>query len=314
MITSDPIQVDREIRLALTEVSLLADQIVGDEAGLRLLGLDESSDFAQSRHPDMLPPARSFRIGQQVDRLQAYVLQQHGFETIADDIKWLRITLERVFSPAVLAEYALERETGIAETGSELANLPGPMEPDGGEIPLGYFHRGLLMRLVELATARLKVDLGDRLTIADLALLTGKREATVTTTAYRKVFVSYEEAGKRYVEVADAMPWLLANSFVPTERLGPAAASTSAQAHDEEYVFVPVSKDGSTFTPSCGSGGRYTIGEKGAEQKYDSYDDALTALQHMPTPRWRRPAPSGVPSIVTGIRFERLPRRQIDNA
>ena len=57
----------------------------------------------------------------------------------------------------------------------------------------------------------------------------------------------------------------------------------------ERLIFVPVARDGSLFHPDLVRGGKYQIGAKGEEQYFDNFDDALTALNAMPIPRWRRP-------------------------
>src|SRR3546814_14593698 len=145
-----------------------------------------------------------------------------------------------------------------------------------------------------------------------MALRTGKRDANLATTAHRKVFPTYEENGKRYAEVGDVLPWLEANGYTATQKVDDHDIPESAHGPAEEYWFVPVAKDGSAFLSHCASGGHFTIGEKGAEQKFDDYFEALEQLQRMRTPRWRRPGPSGVPGIVAGVRSDRMSRRAID--
>lgn len=309
-----PLQLSREIRLAIVELTLLADAAIGETAGLRMLGMEDTSDFAQSRHPDDLPNPDGFSIGQAVERLRKYVHEQVWDDRIAQDIRWVGVVVERVFSPAVLAEYAADKDADVAALGAERVDIPAPFEEGSGEIPFCYFHLGLLDQLVRHAQARLKVDQDERLTMSEMALLTGKRDANLATTAHRKVFPTYEENGKRYAEVTDVLPWLEANGYIPTKGVDYHDIPESAYASVEEYFFVPVAKDGSAFLPNCASGGRFTLGEKGAEQKVDDYFVALETLQRMRTPRWRRPGPSGVPGIVTGVRFERMSRREIERS
>ena len=309
-----PLQLNREIRLAITELALLADTVIGEGAGTYMLGLEETSDFTKSRHPDDLPDPSAFELGKSVDRLRRYVHDQVWQDEIRDDIYWVGIVVERIFSPAVLAGYAEEKEADAHRTGAERIEIPGPFEPGAGDIPLGYFHLGLMEQLVKVAQARLKVDQDERLTMSDMALLTGKRDSNLATTAHRKVFPTYEEGGKRYAEVVDVLPWLEANGFIPTKGVDYHDIPEAAYASAEEFYFVPVAKDGSAFTPSCASGGRFTIGEKGSEKKVDDYYEALEMLQRMNTPRWRRPGPSGVPGIVSGVRFERMARRDLEKA
>lgn len=65
-------------------------------------------------------------------------------------------------------------------------------------------------------------------------------------------------------------------------------------------IRVPVAADGTTFGPDLSRRGYYTVGEKGSEEKYASFDAALGALNRMDKPRWRRPNPAGNWGIVSG--------------
>ena len=82
----------------------------------------------------------------------------------------------------------------------------------------------------------------------------------------------------------------------------------------ENINGVPVSRDGSWFSPDTVSGGRYTIGPKGAERKIANYFEALAELMKMPTPRWRRPNGQGNRGIVAAVRFDRVRRLDLDLA
>lgn len=306
--THSPDLLDREVRLAITHLALLTEWAIGDDASLRMLDLPGDSHFPDTRHPDELPPVTDYEIGRRISTLEAYVHAQRWADTVAADIQQLRFVVEGVFPPSVVAAYEAEK------AGGEWEHVPAPFEEGAGDVPLGYFHNGLMTQLVDLAAARLKVDQDEPLTMGEIALLTGKRDATVTTTAYRKVFPTYEHDGKRYAATADVLPWLVQNGYLPTQGKDEAIDSSPTPEHVEDYLFVPVARDGSIFAPSCASGGRFTIGEKGSETRFDSYIDALEALQRMPTPRWRRPGPKGVPGIVAGVRFERLARSRVEAA
>lgn len=307
-LTYSPDRLDREVRLAIAHLSFLTEWTIGEDAGLRMLDLPKDSHFPDTRHPDELPPVTDYEIGRRVSTLESYVHSQQWANSVADDIRRIRFMIEGVFPPSVVAEYEAEKADG------EWEHVPGPFENGAGDVPLGYFHNGLMSQLTDLATARFKVDQDEPLTMGEIALLTGKRDATVTTTAYRKVFPTYEHDGKRYAATADVLPWLVQNGYLPTQgRDDPSAAAPTAE-REEEYLFVPVARDGSIFAPSCASGGRFTVGEKEGETKYDNYQSALEALQRMPTPRWRRPGPKGAPGIVAGVRFERLARSRVEAA
>ncbi|NGQ92454.1 hypothetical protein G5V65_16280 [Rhodobacter sp. HX-7-19] len=76
-------------------------------------------------------------------------------------------------------------------------------------------------------------------------------------------------------------------------------------------VFVPVAADGSHFHPGLERGGKFMIGAKGEEVSYPSFNEALSALQKMATPRWRRPNEAGNWGIVSGRDWKRIERSQL---
>lgn len=78
----------------------------------------------------------------------------------------------------------------------------------------------------------------------------------------------------------------------------------------DRTIFVPVARDGSIFNPSLLRGGLYQIGAKGEEQHFASFSEALSALNAMPVPRWRRPNEKGHWGIVSGIAWQRVERQQ----
>lgn len=304
-------QLTREAQLLVTELALLADFVIGDDAGLRALGLEADSDFAQTRHPDDLGEITSMALFKHVTRLERYVRDQEWAREIGSDVSALQLAVERTFSPAVLHGYEMERQTH-----GEMDVLDAH-EIGAGDVPFGYFHRGILADLAARAAARLKVDQGERLTMAEIALLLDVREPTVITNAHRKNFPTLEDENRRYAEPVEVLPWMLKQGYVPTKglpgALGSAHKAEPAEAIDD-LVFVPVARDGTWFSPDCRASGRFTIGAKGAEEKYSDYFTALEALVRMHTPRWRRPNANGIPGIVTGIRFDRMRRADLERA
>lgn len=306
-------QLFRETQLLATELALLVDYAIGEGAGVRALALDAAGDFAQSRHPDDLDEVRGMAVWQHIRRVEDYVQHQEWHEAVPADTHSLGLIVERTFSPAVIAEYEAERADADADA------IPGAFEEGAGDVPVGFFHRGILADLVALARARLKVDEGERLTMADIALLLDVKEPTVVTNAHRKNFASVEDGNRRYAEPADALPWMIKQGYLPTRRssgeAAPAAAEVPADAKaGDNLLFVPVARDGTWFSPECRSGGRYTVGAKGEEVKFTDYFEALAALVKMPTPRWRRPNANGIPGIVAGVRFDRVSRAELERA
>lgn len=88
------------------------------------------------------------------------------------------------------------------------------------------------------------------------------------------------------------------------------SVGSAASFDSERLIFVPVARDGSTFHPGLKRAGAYQIGAKGEESHFDSFDEALTALNAMPVPRWRRPNEQGNWGIVSGVAWQRIERGQ----
>lgn len=86
-------------------------------------------------------------------------------------------------------------------------------------------------------------------------------------------------------------------------------ANAPAWPMPEANIRVPFSKDGSFFSPMLRRPltGEYTVGKKGCELRFDSFDLALTYLQRMPAAMWRRPNAKGNWGIVTAVRWDYLP-------
>ncbi|KGJ92089.1 ASCH domain-containing protein [Thalassotalea sp. ND16A] len=62
---------------------------------------------------------------------------------------------------------------------------------------------------------------------------------------------------------------------------------------------VPYAKDGTYFGKHLFKKGWYTVGEKGDEQKFSSYEQAISYLKKMKTAKWLRPNPKGNWGIVS---------------
>lgn len=119
-----------------------------------------------------------------------------------------------------------------------------------------------------------------------------------------------------------AVTWVKLNGGItttPTKRLEPSIKApkvvtekrpptsqpvTSAQPATQNAVTkVPVAKDGTAFTPELARNGFFTVGEKGDEQKFGSYDEALHYLRKMNKAKWRRPNDKGNWGIVSAVEW-----------
>lgn len=54
-------------------------------------------------------------------------------------------------------------------------------------------------------------------------------------------------------------------------------------------LYLPIARDCTVFSRECGRRSTYTLGEKGDEQRFNNFYDALNYLRSMPTAKWPRP-------------------------
>jgi len=75
-----------------------------------------------------------------------------------------------------------------------------------------------------------------------------------------------------------------------------------------EAVEVPFASDGTCFHPGLASprDGTFRVGEKGAELRFDSFEEALEHLKKMPVAKWRRPNDAGNPGLVSAVQWGAL--------
>lgn len=82
--------------------------------------------------------------------------------------------------------------------------------------------------------------------------------------------------------------------------------SQASEETDDEInrLLVPIARDGTVFSPEfCSRNGTYTVGNKGEEQRFSSFSDALDYLRKMPTACWRRPNEKGNWGIVSAVEW-----------
>lgn len=72
-----------------------------------------------------------------------------------------------------------------------------------------------------------------------------------------------------------------------------------------EAVEVPFASDDSCFHRGLASprDGSFRVGDKYAEQRFNSFEEALRYLRTMPVARWRRPNESGNWGLVSAVRW-----------
>lgn len=311
-------QLRLEAGLLIAEFATFVDLFTGiEDAGLRALGIQTLGDvtradleLAGSRYPDdFASQIERFSIWSSLIELHEYVQEQHRPRYLEVTVTHVERLVAGVFTPQLIATFGRD---GVDAFGSDEV-LPALPEDQFGQTDVGAYYMRLIPQLIAHGRARMKVDLGEDLTLADIALLTGQKEQTVMTAAHRKRFPTMLLDGRRFAKVSAVMDYLLAYGYQPTKESTVEASVKSAEPSVlEDVVFVPVARDGSSFLPEVRINGRYVIGAKGEEQKVQDYYDALSLLQRMRVPRWRRKGSAQAPGIVSGIRFERVPTRQID--
>lgn len=170
-----------------------------------------------------------------------------------------------------------------------------------------------ISRLVRLARNRWSLDNGEPVEPTALAVFGGVSEGRI-----RNMMSGTDRrfsANEGLIPADQALAWLSGrdafwNSVWRDQHLP--QYGTKRTAPLRQAVFVPVGRDGSVFHPGLRRGSGYTIGERGAEQQVENFEEALTALQHMPKPYWRRPNDKGNWGSVAGVRWERLEASDLD--
>lgn len=164
-----------------------------------------------------------------------------------------------------------------------------------------------LHRLVRVAGTRWALDNGKPVEPAALAEFGGVSEGHIRNmiSSQKRTFTSID--GR--IPAQEALAWLSSRvdfwNSIWREQVLP-QYGVKHRAALQRAIFIPVARDGSAFHPGLRRGAGYTIGEKGAETQIDDFDNALTGLQQMPVPYWRRPNTAGNWGIVSGVRWARI--------
>jgi len=311
-------QLRLEAGLLIAEFAAFVDGFTGiEDAGLHALNVQTGDDathadreIAGNRYPnDFANQIERFHIWSSLLELHEYVQERRAPRTPDMTVLWVEQAVASVFSPPVVATFGRE---GMDLLGSDEILPPLP-EEQFGQTDVGAYYMRLIPQLLAHGKARLKVDRGDDLTLAEIALLTGQKEQTVMTASHRSRFHTTLQDGRRLAKISDVLEYLIAYGYQPTQEPGGSTSSKNVSAEVlDEVVFVPVARDGTSFLPDVRINGRYVIGAKGDEQRVQDYFEALSLLQRMRVARWRRKGSAKAPGIVSGIRFERVAVKQIN--
>lgn len=192
----------------------------------------------------------------------------------------------------------------------------------------------IIRRTCLAATGRLKIDTGRPLTVDELAAL-AEVSAKQLQDAIRGKAPEAPEVNQldSMIPAAAARKWLEAQDYLPSiwkefidyrcwEVIGQpldAAPVTDQQEikESDDFLFVPVAKDGSIFGPSLCRRRRAdgkpscTVGAKGSEKAFNNYEEALAELTKMSNARWRRPNENGNFGIVKAEEWRRMTREEL---
>jgi hypothetical protein len=189
-----------------------------------------------------------------------------------------------------------------------------------------------LLQARTVARARIKYDSGGALTVQELAALSGTSLKRLQNAIYAKADEAPVVDRQGLISPDSARLWLEARDHVPSiwkqvvapwplgEAWGRDVSYQAAEPIElvEDYVFVPVARDGTLFRPGLrrpardSDDGGYTIGPKGSEQVVPSFDEALETLRSMVSPRWRRPNENNHWGIVVGQSWVRVRKSELE--
>lgn len=180
------------------------------------------------------------------------------------------------------------------------------MDPDGNAI----------VRIANLAASRHALDTGrGEVDVQSMSVFASVSEGRV-----RNLLSGSEGSLERGPEggiiAMSALTWLqkrkgfLSSIWAEDEQVTTDDGEPSEPIDPDRMIFVPVARDGSIFNPGLVRSGVFQVGAKGEEQEFSSFTEALTALNAMPVPRWRRPNDKGHWGIVSGVAWQRVERQQ----
>ncbi len=212
---------------------------------------------------------------------------------------------------------------------SWVAKLPLELDDWRQNVRLGKDANNISL-LIDLALSRHAMDTGlslasitdedldeeGKVSIPALAVFGGVSEGRIRNLLTSGESCLVRKSGQA-VTASSAKEWLAGRKeFFPSIWDAPEGEKPEPQDMDfsGEVLFVPVASDGSTFHPRLARNGKYTVGAKGEEVQFGQFQDALSALQKMSTPRWRRPNTQGNWGIVSGKDWKRLERHTLGSS
>jgi transcriptional regulator with XRE-family HTH domain len=150
--------------------------------------------------------------------------------------------------------------------------------------------------------------------VKELRLASGiSQEAFADKCGYARSYMSRIERGLANPSL-DAVEVLAVALKVEAKELfettGAGLTSTKAKP---AVILVPFADDGTCFNPTLRRPrvGTYTVGKKGKEVTFDTFNAALEYLKAMVTAHWRRPSKVGKWNSVVAVRWAALPKKYL---
>lgn len=194
-------------------------------------------------------------------------------------------------------------------------------------IPDGPRRASELAALRDMALARLAYDAGERLTVHQLAALSGVSVKRVQNAVYADKKAPMVDADNK-VTREGCERWLADRDYQPSlwqqvQALGDldndwgrnvVLEIVEDNPSYDDFVFVPVADDGSIFCPALkrDRAQHFTIGPKGLEETVGDYNEALERLSRMAVACWRRPNSNGNWGIVSCQSWKRIRRAELE--
>ncbi|ORE97759.1 hypothetical protein [Aurantimonas sp. 22II-16-19i] len=166
-----------------------------------------------------------------------------------------------------------------------------------------------------LAQARWALDHDEPIEPAALAIFGGISEGRLRNLMSGANRAMTPVEGK--IPAKEALDWLKGrDSFHPSVWRTQGAYRDRDTPPVEEIVedrvwFVPAAQDGTIFHPGLERDGRFSVGAKGAEKQFPTFDEALDHLQRLALPAWRRPNPNGNWGIVRAVSWTRMTHHEM---
>jgi transcriptional regulator with XRE-family HTH domain len=148
-------------------------------------------------------------------------------------------------------------------------------------------------------------------TVKALRLSSGiSQEAFADKCGFARSYMSRIERGTANPSL-DAIEMLADALEIEVKVLFETAASLGTSIKPVEPVAVPFAADGSYFNPSLRRKrtGKFTVGEKGTEVAFDTFEGAVEYLKEMEPASWRRPNNGGNWGRVVAVRWGSLPKK-----